>query len=126
MTTLEIKAIIGINPGYNHNNELNFDNIEQEFKEYVQDVVEQTYKMYHMHISFNINRTITIYDEEFGCPRGGEVTYTLSSINNPFFNQDLKQYKAAVKNAIKLIAKYYKQSTVSIIYNECNMTYIRF
>ena len=74
----------------------------------VADLVEGKTGVY---ISSVINPSRTIYKAEWGCPKGGEYTYSLSGSCNPTFS-DVEKYKDALLLLVKELRAEFKQSTL--------------
>jgi hypothetical protein len=109
-----IKATIGVNAGYNHENKDYPD-----FCEKVQEIAEEYYGITGIYVSFVITRSTTVYREAWGCPKGGEVTYTLETTPNPIeykrpSETRLKLFCEAATNIIGKIASEFNQRTVLI------------
>ena len=124
MKSIEIKASIGLNEGYN-NNLLQHSNYNfYLFSKYLQELIDKTFDETGIYVSFVIDRNSIIYSENCGCPKYFEPTYTLSTVANPNF-VDINKYKEVVIKLLKEIKKYYKQSTITIIFKDCEIEYIQ-
>lgn len=119
---IEMKCIIGINEGYNHNNDAKdgIKLITELWNKYA-TLQENVYDMY---ISAVINKTKIIYKEEWGCPKGGEDTICISSVANPKYVTDLYEWKQICRNIITDIKKELKQSTVTITFTPTEVIYL--
>lgn len=135
MKTKKIEASIGINPGYFHNNEDGMSN----WKEYFSDIVgEPTEMQYFIKIldeackdvagrtgiypSFIVSQDNCVYCRDFGCPEGGELVFTISSVCNLVFNE-LYWWEHSVDLVIESLKTRFQQSTVSVITTNCTMEY---
>jgi hypothetical protein len=67
----------------------------------------------------------TLYHIEWGCPIGGEDTYTISGIANPEFIKDMEQYKEAVRKVILKLKEELKQTTVTLEFLEVDIEYLK-
>lgn len=117
MKTLQCSATIGLEP-----TTIFYDGIYRE----IADILEETAKTQEYYISFVISPTKTIYKEEWGCPGPeGERTITLECVANPEFITDLEVWKECVLNCIKSIKAAFNQSTVTCIFSECDIEYLK-
>lgn len=119
MKTDKFKFTIGITPGYFHNNE----NTNIDFIKLVDECSREVEKECGIYISFNILPTITLYKTEWGCPDGGEMTYILSAIRNPKFNNDSLMWKWACVNIVKKLKTALNQSSVTGEFDEVQLAY---
>ena len=77
-----------------------------------------------VYISSVIIPSITIYKNEWGCPKEGEYTYTLSGSCNPAFS-DAEKYKEALLVLAQELRKEFKQSTVLLEMYPAEVAYFR-
>ena len=77
-----------------------------------------------VYISSTIIPSITIYKNEWGCPKEGEYTYTLSGSCNPAFS-DAEKYKEALLVLAQELRKEFKQSTVLLEMYPAEVVYFR-
>lgn len=107
-----IKATVGCNAGYNHGNDR-----MQDFTKFIQNIAEEYFKHSNVYISFVIHESVTTYRTEWGCPDGGETTFTLETSPDPEFyttDESKSEYTQHAIKLIKMIAISLKQSTVRI------------
>lgn len=119
LDTERFEIIIGINPGYFHNNETN-KNIEQIYSSIAKKVYEET----DIYISAVITKSKMIYNTEWGCPSDGEVVYTISGTRNPEFTKSKYLYKMAVYMIAEELTKILKQSTCTVTFQCVKLAYI--
>ena len=100
---------IGNNSGYELTNQQRIS--VEEMVERYQKVALHIEEIYGVYISAVIWPSNTIYKNEWGCPKGGEITYTLSGSCNPVF-ADLKKYREALLQLTKALRLEFKQSTL--------------
>ena len=60
----------------------------------------------------------TVYNPDWGCPVGGEITATVTGESNPEFDKDIEAYKAAVVRIVRTVKTVLKQNTVRIAFHE--------
>ena len=115
-----IFATIGVNEGYNHDNEDKID-----FCETVQNICASYHNITGAYVSFVVSKTTTVYNKDCGCPKGGEVTYTLLAEPNPFFvynKEKFEEYSKHVKKVLVIIANTYRQTTIRITETKSRLT----
>ncbi|MCR5722453.1 MAG: hypothetical protein K6G72_08940 [Lachnospiraceae bacterium] len=113
---------VGVNSGYDLDRQqvLKMEEVISRYKK-VAEIVETSTGVY---ISAVINESRTIYKDEWGCPKGGEYTYTLSGCSNPFFS-DEKEYKEALISLTKELRKEFGQTTVLLEVSSAEVYYDR-
>lgn len=119
MTTDKFQFTIGVTPGYFHSNE----NCDVDFVKLLDEVALNVESDSGLYISFNVLPSITVYKQEWGCPEGGEKTYTLSAIRNPKFNEDSILWKTCCIRILKDLATKLNQSTVTGEFSEVDILY---
>lgn len=122
MKSIGFNIVIGINKGYFHSNEAQ-KNIEK-ISELCNKLAENIFKVYNLYISTVISNSKTVYRKEWGCPKGGEDTFSISGDNNPQFNKDLDLYKSCVFIFARKLKEELKQSTVSIVFRDIDFLYL--
>lgn len=144
-----ITAVIGVFPGYGHDNTISLsdDPSYDEISEYFSDIIEDVRLSHTVTVNpenifnnaitqacskakeetglyppFNVISSKTYYDTEFGCPPGGEVTFTISSVYNPVYHiHDL--WLGSVNVAIATLKDILSQSTITVTREKCNLEY---
>ena len=117
--TDKFQFTIGVTEGYFHNNE----NANIDFIKLVDKCARETENIFGIYISFNIVPTITLYKSEWGCPDGGEKTYTLSAIRNPMFNDNSYMWKLCCTNVAIRLKMALNQTTVTGEFSEVDIEY---
>ena len=100
---------LGVNSGYELENQ-QLISVEEVVTRY-QKVAEHVEKTHGIYFSAVISQSRTIYKKEWGCPEGGEYTYTLSGSCNPVFS-DVKKYKETLSVLVSELRKEFRQSTL--------------
>ena len=108
---------IGINKGYNNNNESTV-NFEADYQAIATDIYNQT----GIYISGVVLPAKVVYNVDWGCPMDGEDVYVIKGVNNPQFAEPDK-YKEAVTKLIEKLATAFEQSTVTITWSKVDMVY---
>lgn len=119
MKTDKFEFTIGVTEGYFHNNE----NANINFIHLVDKCSREVEELTGIYISFNIIPTITLYKTEWGCPEGGEKTYTISAVRNPKFNDDKDKWKDSCTDVMLKLKNELKQSTVMSEFSEIQVRY---
>ena len=65
----------------------------------------------------------SLYKADWGCPEGGEMTYTLSAIRNPKFNDTSFEWKRCCRGIVRKLKKELNQSTVTSEFSEVDIEY---
>ena len=126
MKTNEFNAVIGVISGYQGQECLKqFSKIDKlELAKVWQDEALKEMNNSGIYISAIINYSQSLYNTEWGCPIGGEPTYTLEGSRNPQFCKDDKAWKQSVRNVIKAVKEHFKQSTITLNFREVEQEYI--
>ena len=75
--------MIGINSGYHLTEQKTMP--EDEFADIFRAVAEEVYVETGVYISAVMNASRALYRSEWGCPDGGEFSYTLTGCSNPLY-----------------------------------------
>lgn len=108
---------IGINKGYDHNNESVID-----FEEIYQIIATDIFLQTGVYISGVITPAKVVYNVDWGCPMDGEDVYIIKGVNNPQFTEP-DAYKDAVTKLIEKLATAFEQSTVTTTWSTVDMIY---
>lgn len=119
MKTEKFEIVMGITPGYFHNNETN-KNIEQIYSSIAKKVYEET----DIYVSATITKSSMVYHSDWGCPPNGEIVYVISGTRNPEFTNNKHLYKVAVYMIAEKFAETLKQSTCTITFQDVTLAYI--
>lgn len=121
--TLRFEIVTGVNKGYFHNN------TESESLDLIgniwSEIAQQEYELTGIYVSAVIKPSKTIYNEAWGCPKGGEETVTLTGVANKEFVTDIQKWKTTV---IKLAAKLkneLKQNTLTCEFIDTELHYFK-
>jgi len=117
--TIKFSAVIGVNAGYGHNNEGEQDAVSIVGKVW-QDAAKEVFSADGVYISAVCEPSKTVYNTDWGCPVGGELTVAVYSTANPAFVQDIEAWKQAVIRVVKIVKTQLHQSTVAIEFCEVN------
>lgn len=118
--TQEFELIIGINEGYNHNNDSSIN-----IYELYQEVAEKVQKESELYISATITKSRVVYSTAWGCPVGGEVVYSIKGTRNPQFVENFEKYKKATEQVAKILASELKQTTFTLTWRDLELNYFK-
>jgi hypothetical protein len=84
-------------------------------------------------VSVVANESKTVYPVAFGSPLGGEKTITVSGVMNPeyfsnsgqLYFDSLAMWRAAVLRVVEAVKKALTQTTVTIIFSESRVVYLK-
>lgn len=109
--SIMFKIVTGVNKGYKHNNcdSCNLDMVGKLW----QKIAKEEFDNSGIYISAIINESKAIYNEEWGCPKGGEDTVTISGTANKEFIDDLDNWKDQVIIIAKRIKVELGQTTLT-------------
>lgn len=124
MTIRSIKffANMGVVPGYGHNNvtEANaLDIVGQAW----QEAAGHIYSTKNIYITAVLSPARTVYHPDWGCPKNGEITVTITGECNPKYTEP-KTYKETVTEVVTLVAKKLQQQTTQICFTEVDFEYV--
>lgn len=75
-------------------------------------------------VSGVIDQVVTVYSQEWGSPKGGELCYRITCQRNPIFDNDPQRFKEAVIYNTKVLKNKLKQKTVTITINDVDLVYL--
>ena len=122
MQTEKFEIILGVVPGYFHDNESESD---EAFGEKLQDVQASVYKDTGSYISVVWRPAMVSYHIEWGCPNGGEKVYQITGTRNPEFAQDANVYRKVTELFAKRLMDEFCQSTLTLEWQEVDLTYLK-
>lgn len=121
MKTISVNAVFGTDKEYSI----------LKFSKMVMDTTHYLYNKYKdngidFFISFNIIKSMTVYHKDWGCPDGGEHTFTVESMLNPYFvdEKDINKWKRSVVIFLNELKNVLNQNTVSIVFSDGDFRYL--
>ena len=96
--TIKWSMMIGTNSGYQLSEQKAMP--ENEFADIFRAVAEDVYAETGVYISAVMNATRALYRSEWGCPDGGEFSYTLTGCCNPLY-VSTDDYLNALEKVVK-------------------------
>lgn len=125
MKTNEFSATIGTVAGYQGKDCLSqFKKQENNLEDIWQQKALEIYNQLGVYVSAVIVESKSVYNSEWGCPIGGEPTFTIEGSRNPEFCQNEEQWKDAVVEVVKLVKNHFNQSTVTLNFREVDQYYL--
>ena len=125
MPTTQFTFNVGVNPGYDHNNEVIHPLISacSAWKEEAEAVAAEGW----MYVAAVAQQAVTIYPKQFGCPDGGEDTVVFTGLLNTHFNKgpnDRVMYLIAVEKVCRRVARRLGQTTGYLSWSTVEFCYI--
>ena len=77
-----------------------------------------------IYVSAVINTSAALYHTDWGCPVGGEPTYTISGSRNAQFCSDDEAWRNEELKVVRIVKETFKQSTVTIEYESIEQEYL--
>lgn len=131
--TLEFQLNIGVVPGYGHDNA--GGEVGQVAADW-QEIAATMFREYGVYPAGVVVPGLTVYSVDHGCPRGGEVTATITGLANPKFLQvvknldrpgyrtDLDGWRFVVEMGAEALRKKLKQTTAYLTFRKVRFTYL--
>ena len=121
MNTIKFSSELGVNEGYNIDDNGNETLGIEQVGKLLQDAQLEVQKLTGIYVSTVVNGpNRTIYNTEWGCPVGGELTYNISSTANPAFTPSTENWKIATLLVMDKMRSALKQTTVSVEFTDKN------
>lgn len=127
MNTTKFTVTIGIVSGYQGQECLQVadsipkDAIGKAWQKAAAKVMEDT----GIYVSATISQSKALYATDWGCPIGGEPTFTISGSRNPEFCKDDESWQEATLTVIRLVKDAFQQSTVAVEFQKASLLYIK-
>ncbi|GAA0182521.1 hypothetical protein SH2C18_48880 [Clostridium sediminicola] len=121
--SIKFEIVTGINKGYFHNNESG-NNIQRVSKLW-QKIAKEEFDRSGIYVSAIILESKTVYNEDWGCPPGGEDTVVITGVANLEFVDNLSHWKDTVLNLAKKIKSKLEQKTITCEFRDVEMRYIK-
>lgn len=122
--TLRFEIVTGIQAGYEklHNDITDYEKIVSRLW---QDNAKLFFEENNIYVSAVIKRSYTVYNQEWGCPEGGERTVVITGVANKEFVDDLENWKQTVLILAKKLKEQLKQSTMTCEFMETELYYLK-
>lgn len=115
-------CVIGVNGGYDLEDQKTVS--EDEFASRYGKLARKVYEDTGVYISAVISRSRVVYHEEWGCPKNGEYSFTLSGCCNPVFS-DTQKYLSALKMLAQSLKEEWDQTTLLLEIMPASVIYLR-
>lgn len=123
-STLKFEIVAGFNNGYSGNNK---DKTQQ--YEYIcelwQRIAKEEFDKSNIYVSAVIHPSKTVYNEFWGCPKGGEDTVTITGVANREFVIDLAEWKDTVLKLAMILKEELAQSTMTCEFSNIELNYLK-
>lgn len=123
MKTLSFIIVTGVNKGYFHSNEQQIT--EKQIGELWQEIALKQFNKSTLYISTVIQKSNTVYNMDWGCPKGGEDTFNIVGTANPEFITDINKWKDIVIECANELKSKLEQSTMTIEFKEVDLLYLK-
>lgn len=112
---MKVEAVVGLTPGYNHNNEISeLDGVIR----FLKDTSEVMYSETGIYISWEVSPTTIIYREEWGCPKDGEKCCRIQAVCNEEYVKDTGKWKKVVLDILSKLRLWGGQVTLLVSFIE--------
>ena len=74
-------------------------------------------------VSGVIDQVVTVYSQEWGSPKGGELCYRITCQRNPVFDNDPQRFKEAVIHNVTVLKNKLKQKTFTMSISDVDIIY---
>jgi len=125
MKTIQFFATLGFISGYFHENSAENISPSDEIARLWQEKAAEVYKETNIYIGAVISPSKTVYHEEWGCPKGGEITVSITGTCNPLYTK-MEHYKTNVQEVLERCAIALQQSTAQVSFVEADFVYLDF
>jgi hypothetical protein len=78
-----------------------------------------------IYVSGVVQASACLYHTDWGCPVGGEPTFTVEGSRNPQFCPDESVWVEAVLAVVSAVKQHYQQSTVTVEFSEVKQVYLQ-
>ena len=125
MKTMKFVAVIGLVAGYGGEEilveaaKVDSNAMGVAWQEAAKAVMEES----GVYVSATLNESKALYHTDWGCPIGGEPTYSISGSLNPRFGEP-EAWKQAVLETVKRVKNAFRQSTVTVEFFEVDQVYL--
>lgn len=124
MKTIKFFASLGVVPGYGHDNATDASAVDITGNAW-QEAAAQVFAETGIYVGAVITPSRTVYNKDWGCPVGGEITALITGECNPLYTK-LDDYKKAVVETLRKTAQSLKQSTTQVFFQEGEFEYLDF
>lgn len=122
--TLEFQLTVGVVPGYGHDNPAGRVSPAQQVADEWQRISEDLFADYKVYPAGTVVPGRTLYPTEFGCPKGGETTVTVSGLANPHYVDNLDMWRFVVEKAADRLRKKLGQVTAYLSFRRVRFQYL--
>lgn len=115
-------CVIGTTGGYDLNDQVPVSEDEAALR--YGKVALKVFERTGIYLSAVITMSRVVYHEDWGCPRTGEYSFTLSGSCNPAF-ADLDDYLSALRDLAECLKEEWKQTTLLLELTPASVIYLK-
>lgn len=122
--TIRFEIVSGINKGY-FNESINKNDNLTLVGEIWQKIAGEEFEKSNIYISAVIRESKTVYNEIWGCPKGGEETVIITGVANYEFIKDIEEWKGSVIRLAKKLKDILGQNTMTCEFINTELHYFK-
>lgn len=122
LNSFKWSCVIGTTGGFELDDQVSIS--EDVFASTYSRLAQEVYERTGIYVSAAITRSRVVYHEDWGCPKTGEYSFTLSGSCNPAFSEPA-EYIAALKELAGRLKKEWKQTTLLMEITPASVIYMR-
>lgn len=123
-STIRFEIVSGINKGYFNKKHSNINSVNF-ISTIWQEIALEEFKKSNIYVSAVIKPSKTVYNESWGCPKGGEETVVITGVANREFVNDIAAWKEAVIRLAKVLKDRLIQSTMTCEFINTELYYLK-
>lgn len=129
MKTIKAMAIIGINAGYHHQNNLSTMSLA-EFGSLYQQIADEVFTETNIYVGACISPVKVEYKTDWGCPIGGEDSIRIEADCNPSYSNlpeetYMSLWREVFIKICRALMKELQQSTVTVSFSSTQLEYLK-
>jgi hypothetical protein len=121
--TLRFEIVSGINKGYLKKE--NYTNSLELVGEVWQRIAKEEFDKSNIYVSAVIKPSKTVYNEVWGCPKGGEETVVITGVANKEFINNVDEWKQCVIRLAKILKMELGQNTMTCEFMNTELYYLK-
>lgn len=122
MNSFKWSCVIGTTGGFDLEDQATIS--EDVFASTYSRLAQEVYEKTGVYVSAVITRSRVVYHEDWGCPKTGEYSFTLSGSCNPAFSEPAG-YMAALKELAECLKEEWNQTTLLLEITPASVIYMK-